>query len=170
MDTKPFGLGDREVHYPRSARGIMNNQNYTTTISVDQAPEEVFAAILNVRGWWEGEIEGSTDKVGGVFTYQYGDFHRSKQKVTGLIRGKKVVWTVLDGGPKFVKDKSEWKGTRVIFEISKKDNKTRVQFTHEGLVPRLECYDSCTDAWGPIVRDGLRRLITTGSANPGSHQ
>lgn len=140
----------------------MSNRDYTTTFSVDQTPEEVYKAINNVRRWWEGEIEGSADKIGGVFTYQYGDFHRSRQKVTELMPGKRVTWLVLDGGPKFTKDKSEWKGTKIIFDISKNGSKTEVRFTHQGLVPQLECYDSCTDAWGPLIRDSLRSLIMTG--------
>jgi hypothetical protein len=81
---------------------IVSSQDYTTTITVDQSPQEAFKAINNVKAWWEGQIEGSTDKVGGVFTYQYEDFHRSKQKVTELIPGKKVVWDVIEGGPAFV--------------------------------------------------------------------
>jgi hypothetical protein len=149
---------------PARRERTMSSQDYTTSFSVDQTPKEVFDAINNVRGWWEGDIEGSTNKVGGVFTYRYGDFHRSKQKITELIPDKKVVWLVVEGGPNFVKDRSEWKGTKVIFEISKKGNKTEIRFTHQGLVPRLECYDSCTDAWGPIIRDSLRSLITTGGS------
>jgi hypothetical protein len=69
---------------------LMSNQNFTTTFTVDQTPEEAFAAINNVRGWWPGEIEGSTDKLGDEFTYRYEDVHYSKQKITELISGKKL--------------------------------------------------------------------------------
>jgi hypothetical protein len=148
---------------PANGGRTRSSQDYTTSLSVDQTPKKVFDAINNVRGWWGGDIEGNTNKVGEVFTYRYGDFHRSKQKITELIPGKKVVWLVVEGGPNFVNDRSEWKGTKVIFEISKKDNKTEVRFTHQGLVPRLECYDSCKDVWGSI-RDSLRSLITIDDA------
>ena len=140
----------------------MNDQNFTTTFTVDQTPEEAFAAINNVRGWWSGEpgIEGSTDKLGGEFTYRYKDIHYSKQKITGLIPGKKVVWLVLDSQLNFVKDRNEWNGTTITFEISKKGGKTEVRFTHVGLVPDHECYGACSNAWGSYINGSLRSLIT----------
>ena len=144
----------------------MKNQDYTATFTVDQTPEEAFTAINNVRGWWSGSIEGSTINLGDVFTYRYEDIHYSKQKITELIPAKKVVWQVLDAKLNFVKDKDEWNGTKVIFEISKKGNKTEVHFTHSGLVPQFECYDSCSDAWGGYVKGSLRSLITTGKGWP----
>lgn len=144
----------------------MNNQNYTTTFTVDQTPEEAFAAITHVRGWWSEEIEGSSDKLGDEFSMHYRDVHRSTQKITEVIPGKKVVWLVLDAHLNFTEDKSEWKGTEITFEISKKDNQTEVRFTHVGLVPEYECYHVCSDAWGSYIQGSLRSLIMTGKGQP----
>ncbi len=144
----------------------MNDRNLTITFSVDQTPEEIFDAINNVRGWWSGEIDGSTDKLGAEFKYNYKDLHRSTQKITELVPGKKVVWHVLDSRINFVKDKTEWKGTDIVFEITKKGDKTELRFTHVGLVPAFECYGACSDAWGFYINDSLRNLITTGKGEP----
>ncbi len=144
----------------------MKNPDFTTTISVDRTPEEAFTAINNVRGWWSGEIEGDTDKLGAEFTYRYKDVHRSKQKVTELIPGKKVVWHVLDSQLSFVEDKSEWNDTDIVFEISEKKGKTEVRFTHVGLVPQYECFDSCSNGWGTLVNGNLRGLIATDKGQP----
>jgi hypothetical protein len=144
----------------------MNNQNFTTSFLVDQTPEEVFSAINNVRGWWSGEVNGGTNKPGDEFTYQVKDIHFSKQKIAELVPGKKVVWHVSDASLNFVDNKSEWKGTDIVFEIARKGNKTEVRFTHKGLVPDFECYDQCSNAWGMLVNGNLRKLITTGKAQP----
>jgi hypothetical protein len=144
----------------------MSAQNYTAAFTVDQTPAEVFAAINNVRGWWSGEIEGSTDKLGDEFTYRYEDVHYSKQKITKLIPGKKVVWHVLDASLNFTKDKTEWNGTDITFDISKKGDKTEVRFTHVGLVPEFECFDNCSNAWGFYINGSLRKLIAKGKGQP----
>jgi hypothetical protein len=140
----------------------MDNQNYTTTITVEMAPEKAFEAINNVSAWWSGEIEGSTDNVGDIFTYRYKDMHESTQKVVELIPSKKVVWKVLKSNISFLEHKTEWDNTEIVFEISQKDGKTEIQFTHEGLVPQLECYDACSSGWTSLIQDNLRNLIKTG--------
>jgi uncharacterized protein YndB with AHSA1/START domain len=144
----------------------MTTQSFSTSFTVDQSPKEVFDAINNVRGWWSGEIDGRTDALGAEFTYSYKDVHRSTQKITELVPGKKVVWHVSKAQLNFVKDKDEWNGTEIIFEISRKDGKTEVRFTHVGLVPAFECYGGCSGAWGFYVDDSLRTLITTGRGQP----
>ena len=144
----------------------MNGQTFATAFSVDQTPKQVFAAINNVRGWWSEEIEGDTGKLGDEFKYRYKDIHRSKIKLTEVIPDKKVVWLVLDNYFNFTEDKSEWKGTKVVFEIAKKGNKTEVRFAHQGLVPEYECFDVCSNAWRSYINGSLRSLIATGKGNP----
>jgi hypothetical protein len=143
----------------------MNQHDFTTSIQVDKTPMEAYDAVNNVRAWWPGEIEGNTEKLNDEFTYRYKKIHYSKQKLVEVIPGKKVVWLVTDSSLNFVKNKSEWTGTKIIFEISEKNSKTEVRFTHLGLVPQEECFDSCSNAWTDIIRNGLRNLIITGKGH-----
>src|SRR5947209_7123027 len=108
------------------------NTDYTTAFAVDQSPEQVFAAINSGRGWWSGDIEGPTDRLGAEFSYRYEDIHRSTQKITEWVPGRKVVWNVRDAHISFVRDKAEWKGTDIVFEIARSGGKTELRFTHVG--------------------------------------
>jgi hypothetical protein len=139
----------------------MKSQNFTTAFTVDQTPAEAFAAINNVRGCWTGKpgIEGSTDKLGDEFTYRYNPHHCSKQKITEFIPGKKVAWLVVESSLNFVKDKSEWNGTKITFEIAEKGDKTEVRLTHVGLIPDHECFEACSNAWSSYINGSLRSLI-----------
>jgi uncharacterized protein YndB with AHSA1/START domain len=144
----------------------MKKQDFTTSFTVDQTPEEVFKAINNVRGWWSGDIDGDSGRLGGEFTYRYKDMHKSTQKVTEFVPGKKVVWHVTGAELTFVKDKTEWIGTDIVFEIARKGGETELRFTHVGLVPAFECYGGCSGAWGALVGTNLRNLIATGKNQP----
>jgi hypothetical protein len=140
----------------------MTTSNFTTTILVDQTPAEVFNAINNVGGWWQGEVKGNTTKLGDEFDYRMQEFHFSKQKLVEVIPNQKIVWLVTDSKLNFAKDKSEWTGTKIIFEISQINNQTQLRFTHEGLTPKFECYGGCSGAWTDLIQQSLFSLITTG--------
>jgi hypothetical protein len=144
----------------------MKTQNFTTTISVDGTPEQAFAAINNVRAWWTGQVEGKSEQEGDEFTYRYQKFHYSKQKVTELIPGKKVVWLVLESQLNFVENKSEWTGTEIIFDITPAEHGTHIRFTHAGLTPALECFDDCKNGWSDYLHTTLVSLVNTGQAQP----
>lgn len=144
----------------------MKTADYTSTLLVDESPKEAFKAITNMRGWWSEEIEGITDKLNEEFFYHYKDIHLSKMKLVELVPEQKVVWRVLDNSFNFIEDKTEWVGTKLIFEISKEGDKTKVKFTHEGLVPQDECFEVCNEAWTNYIQNSLRKLITTGKGEP----
>jgi hypothetical protein len=153
-----------------ATRKATSGQSFTTSFLVDQSPMEVFKAVINVRGWWSGEIKGETEKAGDVFTYRYQDLHRTTQKVVEAVPGKKVVWHIEDAYLSFTDDKGEWKGTKVDFEIAAKGKKTELRFTHEGLVPQFECFDACSEGWSFYIDTSLRNLITTGKGDPNEEE
>jgi len=144
----------------------MKHQDFTTTVLVEATPQQVFGAVNNVRGWWSENISGDTSRPGSEFLYQYQDVHRAKMKIAESIPDQKVVWHVLDNYFQFTKDKNEWTGTYVIFEISVKGNQTQLTFTHQGLVPEYECFTVCRDAWTHYIQGSLKELILTGKGKP----
>src|SRR5580698_4814213 len=87
--------------------GIMKDQNFTASFTVDKTPEEAFKAIRNINAWWSEEIVGRTEKVGDVFEYHYKDIHRCNMKMTESVPGKRVAWLVTDNHFNFVDDKTE---------------------------------------------------------------
>lgn len=143
-----------------------DENSYTTTFEVDVSPEKVFEAINNPRGWWSEEIKGKTDELGADFFYHYKDVHLAKLQIVELIPGEKVVWFVKDNYFNFVDDKTEWKGTKIVFEIVRTGDKIKVIFTHHGLVRQYECYDVCNKAWTSYINGSLKNLITTGKGQP----
>lgn len=140
----------------------MTTSDFTTTILVNHSANDAFNAIINVRGWWQGEIEGNSNKLNDEFSYRMGNVHFSKQKVIEFKPNQKVVWLVTESELSFVKTKNEWTGTKITFEISEKDDKTQIIFTHLGLVPKFECYGDCSNAWEQLIQQSLFSLITTG--------
>jgi hypothetical protein len=144
----------------------MESKDFTTTILVDQTPQQAFDAINNVRGWWSENIDGSTDTLNEAYDYHYKDIHICKIKVIELTPGKRVVWQVLENSFNFIQDQNEWVGTKIIFDITPKDGKTEIRFTHQGLNPDYECYGVCFEAWTNYIQHSLRNLIATGKGDP----
>jgi len=144
----------------------MSTSDYSITITVDQTPAEAFKAITNVRGWWSEEIEGATAQLNDVFQYHYEDVHKAQIKLIEVVPNKKVVWLIEKNFFKFTQDTTEWTGNTISFDISEKDNKTQIRFTHHGLAAAYECYDICTNAWNQYIQKSLHDLISTGKGQP----
>ena len=144
----------------------MDTHDFTTAFTVDRTPDEAFAAINDVRGWWSQEVVGETERLGDTFTFEVPGVHRTTQTITESVPGRRVVWHVSDGWIGFVEDTTEWNGTDIVFDITDRGGRTEVRFTHAGLVPSVECFDVCSAAWSGYMTGSLRDLITTGKGDP----
>ena len=146
----------------------MKKENYSISITVDATAKEAFKSINSVAKWWTDDLQGSSRKLNDEFTVRFADIHVSKQKLVEVIPAKKVVWLVTDSKLNFIKDKQEWTNTKISFEIAeKKDGKTQINFTHIGLVPEIECYNSCVKGWDYYIKGSLFKLLTEGKGTPG---
>jgi activator of Hsp90 ATPase-like protein len=141
-----------------------HNQSFTATIEVDRPAHHVFECILDVPKWWGGkDLAGSTRAVHDEFTIKHGDVHYSKQRLIELVPGKRVVWLITESRLAWLeRDKHEWTGTRLIFEVAPQGGGAALHFTHEGLVPEQECYPSCSAGWRLVIKDYLFHFIVEG--------
>jgi hypothetical protein len=138
------------------------DENYHKAITVKVTPEEAFKDITNVTAWWNPdriELKGSTANLNDVFRVSWGGETWVSLKVIESVPGKKLVWLVTDCYIDFVNDKKEWKNTKIIWELSKdKKDGTRIDLTHVGLVPSVECYNECNAGWNDHFGNGLLKL------------
>jgi hypothetical protein len=144
----------------------MNSHDYNRSITVDKTASETFNAVNNICGWWSTDFEGSAAKQDDVFTVRFGDTFIT-MKVVELIPYSKIVWKVVDSWKHWMKsNNTEWIGTSLMFKIREAGGKTKIDFTHIGLMPSLDCFDVCSDAWNGYITGSLRNFIETGKGQP----
>jgi hypothetical protein len=143
----------------------MNELNYNCHIGANVTAKEAFDAICRVSEWWATDISGSSLKADDVFTVRFSETSVTF-KIIELVPNKKIVWLVTDCYLHWIKDKKEWKGTRINWEISAAKGSTLVSFTHIGLVPALECYNDCKEGWDFQVGKSLFKFLTAQKGMP----
>jgi hypothetical protein len=141
----------------------MSTQNFSYSFSTSKSPEEVYKILLNPNSWWIGLhneiITGKSENVNDEFSFSAGNGdHNSVQKLNEMILNEKIVWEVIESNLTFLKETDEWTGTKICFGISKEDDKTKITFTHDGLIPEFECYDGCTGAWSQYLENLDQKL------------
>jgi len=143
----------------------MKTQDYHTSITVDATAHEAFKAINSITKWWTENLEGSSQKLNDEFTVRFGTTWKTF-KIIEFVPDKKVMWLVTDCYLPWNVDKTEWKGTKIRFEITEKGSETKIHFTHIGLVPEVPCFDVCSNAWSGYIQGSLLNLMNTGKGQP----
>ncbi len=143
----------------------MKKQDFNCSITTNVTVEEAMAAISRVQNWWVTNFEGTSKKLSDVFTARVGETFVTFN-ITEFIPNTKIVWTVTDCYFPWLKIKTEWIGTKIIFDISTENNLTSIKFTHLGLVPQMEGYDNFVKGWKVYVQGSLLKLLSEGVGEP----
>ncbi len=121
--------------------------NMRHEVEIDAPPEKVFEAITTqagLRGWWTADSMAEP-RVGSVAVF--GFYNRRllfRMRIEKLTPGKKVVWTCLG-------ENDEWKGTRLIWQISQKEGATVLRFVHGDWRSTSGYFAYCNSTWGMLM-------------------
>jgi len=139
--------------------------DYSTTITTTLTASAAFDGINNVAAWWAKELKGATKQLNDVFTVRFGETWATI-RITEMLPGQKITWLVQDCYLDLLKDTSEWKGTKIIFDIVPKNGCSVISMTHIGLAPGKECYDDCVKGWDFFIRESLLNYLQGSGGAP----
>lgn len=127
-----------------------------------QAPAtKIYAALATVpglSGWWTTTTHGES-AVGKTIEFHF-DQHRVDMQVAELAPGSRVEWECKTG--------DDWKGTRVTFDLSEDNGRTRLLFGHRGWREANDHYAHCTLKWSTFLLS-LREYVEKGAGRPFPH-
>jgi hypothetical protein len=144
---------------------MSSKQDYSKTIAANIQASEAVNRISRVADWWTKGFSGASQKAGDTFTVRFGETFKDF-KIVELIPEKKIVWQVTNSNLSWIKNKTEWNNTQVVWELSTDNNITTVRMTHVGLVPGIECYCNCELGWNFCVGESLLKLLTENKGLP----
>jgi len=144
----------------------MNQQNFHCSICANVSIKDAFDGVSKrVPEWWTENFEGSSENLNNIFTVRFGETFGT-YKIVEVISDKKILWFTIDCNLHLLKNKKEWKDTKMLWEFSTKNNLTEIKFTHIGLVPELECFTDCSGGWNHYVGKSLYKLLTEQKGMP----
>jgi len=140
----------------------VENKDLIVTAEFEASVKDVFKFITtDVGRWWgQNDFHGKSERPDDEFTIHHPGAHWSRQRLIEVIPDQRVVWLVTESRLDWLTNKSEWTGTKMIFELSTRDDNTLLRFVHEGLIPEKECYDKCAQGWNRVIKEWLPDFIT----------
>jgi hypothetical protein len=143
----------------------MEKKSFQSSITANISANEAMKRISNVPEWWGITFSGNSQKQNDKFIVKMGGDSFFNFTVAELIPDKRIVWSVTDCHMPWYSDKKEWANTKLIFDLVEKNGVTRLNFTHEGLTPDVECYKDCNPGWTHWIKTSLFSYFTTGNGD-----
>src|SRR5450432_3356187 len=102
----------------------MTGQDYQCSIQAPISEQEAFDKISRVSEWWVKNFKGSARKLGDSFTVRFSDTFSDTFvdfNIVEAVPDRRIVWQVADCHLHWLQDKTEWKDTSVVWELSARD-------------------------------------------------
>jgi Activator of Hsp90 ATPase homolog 1-like protein len=155
--------GEEEVK--TSNQTLKKQQDFGLSLTVKASAKETMEKISQVNLWWAKNFNGRARNLQDEFSVYFGDTYVNF-RISEFIPDKKITWQVTDCNLHWIVNKKEWKNTEVIWSLAEKSGKTQIDFSHKGVTPESECYESCKPGWTHHLKDSLEKLIETGNGFP----
>ena len=150
---------------------INQKVNYQKSVIVNSNEQLIFKALTEEIDKWWSDIEYSSKNKGDIFKISFGKESYWRFRTIELKINKKLVWKCIeshqDHNLKGIDE--EWLNSEITWTISEKDNNTKIEFLHKGLVTDGICYDVCSTAWDFYILDSLKSYLETGIGKAGQN-
>lgn len=145
----------------------MSKESYSAEIPVSTRPESVYRAItMELDQWWT-ESSDRAKHAGDPLTVRFEGDTSWRMTVIEALPNRSLVWKVIEANHDLedLTRKDEWKGTTIRWKIMESTAGSTVSLVHEGLVPALECYETCEAGWDYFL-GSLKNYLETGTGSP----
>nr|WP_262711978.1 SRPBCC domain-containing protein [Pedobacter psychrodurus] len=112
-------------------------------------------------------FEGISNKKEESFTVRFGSAVFKTMRIEEIIPNEKIVWYVTDTLIHIpeLNNKKEWLNTIVVWQLNTEETNIKIQVTHIGLNPDIDCYSICSAGWRQFW-DSLKLYLEKGIGMP----
>ncbi len=145
----------------------MPKQSYSTEVLISVEPNLVYKAITkDIDKWWT-KLSNQAWEVGDQLLVRFEKNTIWVMTVSEANPNRSLIWEVVEANHDLdnLSKKDEWKGTTIKWEIVENKNGSKVTLIHQGLVPKLECFEICQAGWHYFL-ESLKDYLETGKGTP----
>lgn len=142
--------------------------DYVATVHYGVPPADVYEAVAQPggpNGWWTTSGDTATAE-GGLMRLNWSGRDHIVFRLDRLDWPTAMTWTCVEQHDRNLAVPDEWVGTKLHFRFVEDRDGTLLEFTHEGLIPQLDCYDVCEGGWDFFLRRSVKLLAETGAGQP----
>jgi uncharacterized protein YndB with AHSA1/START domain len=144
--------------------------SFTAAVRYPAAPGAVYDALATpagAGGWWTSDGDSDAAAIPGRhIRLNWSDDDHVIFFVDAAERPTALRWTCVEQHDRNLPQPDEWVGTSLVFSLIADGGGTLLEFEHQGLTPKLDCFGACRDGWDFFLRRSVRQLVELGQGLP----